>query len=164
MRKVFTGLLILSFVFGLSSCDFINGILNTPGGGLLTPDYVGTWENVNSTVRVTYTFERDAFEMLQEMQIAGSTSWTETVAVKGTVSVSGDTMDITSTHKKEATIVSYSPYTLGPLPAEWTELSDTESDENSGLSTWSVDGDELTLTLHDPEPEQVATVVYTRVE
>lgn len=137
MKKLFIALLLLVAVLGMSSCDLL--------GGLFYP-YIGTWvyENTASDSKVILTLEKEAFEVIIQMQ--DSDEWVDYMAQKGTVTVEQDTMIITVTHVKMVDI-DYSTGEISALPEEWTEADGLVAAPSIG--TWAVDGDELTLTDDD---------------
>lgn len=143
------------------------------------PDYVGTWttvvsyptDNGNVSVRENMTFTETTFVDLAQMQMAGG-QWTDFMKMKGSMSVSGNLMNVTLTEVGISTFSMISGLPTGQITsyqtgsADFDDLLAKTGQSKTFKSAYSVSGNQLTLKTDNNEDgdylDDNETTVYTR--
>ncbi len=156
MKKAIISLIIISLAVFIFGCDLL-------GAGWFLPDFMGSWaiEEVTTdplpmTSRMLWSFAREEWELWYQFKYEDE-DWQSMGANRGTLTSEGGTITMTLTHEK---IVDPETWLIAD-DTEWTAVEDAGS---AAVITWSVAGDELTITDSDGEKTVLTRVTDTEAE
>lgn len=153
MKKIIIVLALLVLVFTMTACDLMFGMFQ--------PDYAGAWsiieEDTLIDTKITFTFSREAYEQKVQLINADGEIF-DYLLTQGLCS--GTDSSITLTPEKSKDNTDLEDITFEEL--EWVEL--TGDDTEPGTLSWSIEGDELTITAPaETEGDDPTVTVLTKV-